>query len=94
MDALRLDRFVPALRAVGLRPLHEIGEFERAAAAHEAVAAFAAEREFDGFADALLGGPGRDGAVAREEGAERAAFEFDERGGAVFDREAGAGGWR
>src|SRR6185369_8965638 len=88
MDALGLDRLVPVLRAAGLRPLHQRREFDRPGLAEEAIAALAAEREFGGLAEPLLGRPGRDGAVADEEGAERTAVEFDQRRGGVLDRKA------
>src|SRR6185369_7268632 len=88
VNALRLDRLVPALRIACLRPLHEGRKLDRTAAAEEAVAALAAERKFGGFAEPLLGRPGRDGAVADEEGAERAAVELDQRRSGVLDRKA------
>ena len=47
-----------------------------------------AEREFHGLAEPLLHRPGRNRAVADEEGAERAVVEFNQRNGGILDREA------
>src|SRR5437588_12141319 len=88
VDALGLDWLVPVLRVAGLRPLHELRKFQRAATAHEAVAAFAAGGEFRCLPQPLLHRPGRDRAVADEESPERTVIEFDQRSGSILDRKA------
>ena len=47
-----------------------------------------AEREFRRLTQPLLHRPGRDRAVADEEGAKRAVVEFDQRSRGILDRKA------